>query len=60
MDDWDSMDRWLLQYLHEPKLRPSVIASSFTASLELAREGSLEIRQDGAFKPIYMRRRTAA
>jgi segregation and condensation protein A len=60
MDDWDSMDRWLLQYLHEPKLRPSVIASSFTASLELAREGSIEIRQEGAFKPIYMRRRTAA
>ena len=31
------------------------MASSFTASLELVREGNLEIRQSGAFEPIYMR-----
>ena len=60
MDDWDSLDHWLDQYLREPKLRPSVIASSFTATLELAREGALEIRQEKPFEPIYMRRRTAA
>ena len=28
-------------------MRRSVIASSFTASLELAREGLLELRQEG-------------
>jgi segregation and condensation protein A len=60
MSDWEPLDRWLDQYLREPRLRPSVLASSFTASLELAREGALEIRQERAFEPIYMRRKTAA
>lgn len=60
MEDWEVLDRWLADYLVEPKLRPSVIASSFTASLELAREGTVEIRQEGAFAPIFMRRRRGA
>jgi segregation and condensation protein A len=34
----------------------TAIASAFAASLELVREGKLEIRQDGAFQPIYLRR----
>ena len=33
-----------------------LVASAFAASLELAREGQLEIRQEGAFEPIFMRR----
>ena len=32
-----------------------IIASSFAASLELVREGTLEIRQTDAFAPLYMR-----
>ncbi len=60
MNEWESLDHWLDQYLREPRLRPSVMASSFTATLELAREGALEIRQERPFEPIYMRRRTAA
>jgi segregation and condensation protein A len=36
------------------------LASSFTASLELAREGRIEMRQERAFKPIYMRRAARA
>jgi segregation and condensation protein A len=44
----------------EPGMRRSVMASSFTASLELAREGLLELRQEGAFKPIYLRRKANA
>ena len=56
MNDWGTMDRWLAEYLADPEMRRSVRASSFTASLELAREGVLEIRQEAAFKPIYMRR----
>ena len=59
MNDWGPLNDWLVQYLAEPKMRRTVTASSFTASLELAREGVLEIRQDDAFKPIYMRRRPA-
>jgi segregation and condensation protein A len=57
MDDWGRFDVYLRDYLAAPRGRRSVMASSLSASLELAREGTLEIRQDEAFKPIYMRRR---
>jgi segregation and condensation protein A len=60
MDDWGRFDVYLHDYLVEPRQRRSVTASSFSASLELAREGILEIRQDEAFKPLYMRRRRSA
>jgi segregation and condensation protein A len=60
MDDWGTFDRWLTYYLASPDLVRSVRASSFTASLELAREGVIELRQDEAFKPLYLRRRPAA
>jgi segregation and condensation protein A len=57
MDDWGRFDEYLREYLVEPRMRRSVTASSFSASLELVREGTLEVRQDQAFKPIYVRRR---
>ena len=60
MDDWGRFDMFLRVYLVEPGKRRSVTASSFSASLELAREGTLEIRQEEAFKPIYLRRRRSA
>lgn len=56
MNDWGRLDQWLVEYLVEPEKRRSVIASTFSASLELAREGTVEIRQEEAFRPIYMRR----
>lgn len=59
MDDWGRFDAYLLEYMQEPEKRASVIASGFTASLELAREGVLEVRQEKAFEPIYMRRARA-
>lgn len=52
---WMSLDRYLARYLVAPEDRATAIASSFAASLELVREGRLEIRQDGAFGEIYMR-----
>jgi segregation and condensation protein A len=57
MDDWGTFDAWLVEYLVAPDMRRSVWASSFTASLELVREGRIELRQEDAFRPIYMRRR---
>jgi segregation and condensation protein A len=60
MDEWGTFDRWLEIYLATPATRRSVRASSFTASLELARDGRIEMRQDEAFTPIYMRRRHLA
>lgn len=60
MDNWGSLDTWLAEYIGSAEGRSTVIASSFTASLELAREGVIEIRQERAFEPIYMRRRASA
>lgn len=59
MADWGRFDGFLASYLGDQEKRPSVLASSFTASLELAREGRLELRQERAFEPIYMRRAAA-
>ena len=60
MNDWGTFDSWLADYLAEPGMRRTVTASSFTATLELAREGVLDLRQEGAFRPIYLRRRVHA
>jgi segregation and condensation protein A len=60
MDDWGSFDGWLENYGVHPETRRSLRASSFTASLELAREGVIEIRQNEAFQPIFLRRRVSA
>lgn len=35
--------------------RRSALASSFVATLELARQGRVELRQDGVFSPLYVR-----
>ncbi|GEO84879.1 MULTISPECIES: segregation and condensation protein A [Alphaproteobacteria] len=53
--DWTALDQFLLRYLTTPVERVSAIASAFAASLELVREGRLEIRQESAFEPIYLR-----
>jgi segregation and condensation protein A len=55
MKDWTALDRFLIEYIVAPQERATVIASSFAASLELVREGKLEVRQDGAFATIYLR-----
>ncbi|SON55950.1 Segregation and condensation protein A [Hartmannibacter diazotrophicus] len=57
--DWTPIDSFLARYLDDPTMRASIRASAFTASLELAREGKFELRQSGAFEPIYLRSRPA-
>ena len=52
--EWTVLQHYLLQYLPADD-RVTATASAFAASLELVREGKLEIRQDGAFQPIYLR-----
>jgi len=58
--DWTVLDRFLVEYLATPEERTTAIASSFAASLELIREGTLEARQDEAFAPLYLRGRQQA
>ena len=56
ISDWTALDHYLLRYMSSPKERVTAIASAFAASLEMVREGKLEIRQEGAFEPLYLRR----
>lgn len=53
--DWTALEIYLIRYLVSPADRATAIASSFAASLELVREGKLEIRQETAFAPLYLR-----
>lgn len=55
--DWARLDECLAEYVLGAQGQTSAIASTFGASLELVREGILEIRQDRPFAPIYMRGR---
>lgn len=56
--DWSRLDQLLAEFLVEPELRKTALASSFTATLEMTREGALEIRQEKSFAPLMIRRRT--
>ena len=53
--DWTPLDVFLSPYVGSDELRRTATASSFGASLELAREGSLELRQSAPFAPLMMR-----
>jgi segregation and condensation protein A len=55
--DWCPLDRYLTEYLVEPAMRTTVLASTFAATLELVREGHLEVNQHTAFAPIFVRKR---
>jgi segregation and condensation protein A len=57
--DWSRLDSFLLEYLVEPAMRSTVMASSLAATLELVREGQMEVHQQSAFAPIYLRKREA-
>lgn len=56
---WLQLDFFLEQYLPSPELGRTALASSFGATLEMAREGAIEIRQAGPFAPLYIRRKEA-
>lgn len=55
--EWIALDGYLIEYLAVPEERATVLASSFSASLELVREGHMEMRQNETFGPLLMRRR---
>jgi segregation and condensation protein A len=55
--DWTAFDSFLLEACSDSQMRRSARASTFAASLELAREGKIEMRQERAFAPIWLRPR---
>jgi segregation and condensation protein A len=58
--DWTALDSFLIEYLASPAEKRTAMASSFAATLELVREGSMEMRQDEVFAPLYLRGRQRA
>ena len=54
---WVQLDLFLESYLPADATRPTVLASSFGATLEMAREGLVELHQEAPFAPIYVRKR---
>ena len=54
---WVQLDLFLNDYLPTPELSRTALASSLVASLEMARDGLIDIRQEKLFAPIFMRRR---
>jgi segregation and condensation protein A len=57
--EWVQLDKFLAQYGGVPDIERTARASSFGATLEMAREGLIELSQAEPFAPIYMRRREA-
>ncbi len=57
---WAPLDSYLLEYLVQPELRRTARASALSASLELVREGEVQLRQSAPFAPLFVRRRAGA
>jgi segregation and condensation protein A len=57
--DWSRLDEYLIAYVVDPSLAPTVFASSFASALELVREGRAELHQREPFAPIYVRKRVS-
>ena len=56
--DWTDISSYLPDgWLVDPARRRSATAATFAASLELAKEGKIEIRQGDVFAPIQIRKR---
>ena len=57
--DWTEISSYLPEgWEMDPVRRRSATAATFAASLELVKEGHLEIRQSEVFAPIELRKRT--
>jgi segregation and condensation protein A len=54
--EWTVLDDYLLQWA-EPQMQRTVRASAFSAALEMVREGHVDLRQDAAFAPLWIKAR---
>ena len=55
--DWVPLEAYLDRFLGDSGQRRTAMASSFASSLELARQGHIELRQTLSFGPLLVRRR---
>jgi segregation and condensation protein A len=57
--EWVGLDSYLEQYAASPDIARTALASSFGATLEMAREGLVELAQAEPFAPLFVRKREA-
>ena len=58
---WTDIASYLPEgWTEDPKRRRSATASTFAATLELAKAGDIDIRQSDTFAPIQIRKRSDA
>ncbi|MBR3370287.1 MAG: segregation/condensation protein A [Rhodobacteraceae bacterium] len=56
--DWTSLQAYLPEgWRGAPARKRSAMASTFAATLELAKQGQIELRQSDTFAPLHLRRR---
>jgi segregation and condensation protein A len=56
LPDWTTLEQFLPEHMDSPTERRAAISSTLLASLEMARGGSVRLRQEEAFGPILVRR----
>ena len=56
LPDWTTLEEFLPDRLESPTERRAALASTLLAGLELARDGTVRLRQEEAFGPILVRR----
>jgi segregation and condensation protein A len=52
---WTTLSSFVPEDVKDKLFGRSSLASALSAGLELAKQGKLEIKQDGAFRPVYIR-----
>ncbi len=55
--EWTALDEHLLTWGATPEQTRTMRASTFSASLEMVKEGLIDLRQDRAFAPLWLRRK---
>ncbi|MBB4196466.1 segregation/condensation protein A [Rhodoblastus sphagnicola] len=55
--EWTVLDDFLIQWVTSPTQARTVRASTFSATLELVKEGRIDLRQDRTFGPLWLRRK---
>jgi len=55
LPDWETLSKFLPAGLKQGMAYRSAVASTFSATLEMARAGKIRLRQHEAFAPIYIR-----
>jgi segregation and condensation protein A len=59
LPDWTTLEQFMPDHLDGPTERRAALSSTLLASLEMARGGTVRLRQEEAFGPILVRRGNA-